>query len=843
VTEGVSSPSGASNIAANESARARQLRRRIITVGVLALVALAVLPSYDIWRSYGRTLDENNRELANLAIALAGKADSSLRSVDLLLRDTAGWYATAGAVGPAAINETLARRAARIPSVRLAIADAQGVVVFRSPGTMPTIENVSDRPFFIDQREHGPGGVDWNEALITQRARHPAVLLSRRLDNPGGSFRGIIFAVVELDHFQSLYHEIKLDQGSAIVLLRDDGMLLMREPPLPLDAAGRTFPELARPDASGRGVHSGLDNRQQLIGTSPASHFPLVVAVTRDKAAALDDWRQLAFRVLITGSVLVALGVFAISNLLRQVRRIEVSEDALRASEERYALVMQGANEGHWDWNLTGGPSFISPRNKELYGKSPTTPVTSFAQWRSLLEIHPDDLPTVDKAIETHLAGGTDRYEIEYRVRHPDGQWHWLQLRGRCLRDASGRPLRFIGTSSDITQRKNAEAEKERLERQLRHAQKLEAMGTLAGGIAHDFNNILGAIIGYGELAQAKAAPGSAEREYLDNVMHAGERAKRLVEQILTFSRSGVAERAAVDVQAVVAETLELFAASLRPDIRLEKILGAAGAAILGDPTQVHQVVMNLCTNAMHAMPDGGVLEVVLDREHHEAQWHLSLGTLAPGDYLRLRVSDTGTGIPASVVERMFDPFFTTKSVGQGTGLGLSLVHAIVSDLDGAIDVTTADRQGTAFTIWLPIRAEAAQSPRAAARDVPSGSGQTIMVVDDEPALVALAEETLADLGYEPVGFKSSVAALTAFRTAPQRFDAVITDETMPDLTGIELAEDVRRLRPDIPIVLMSGYAGTQLIKRATTLGVTEILRKPLVRREIAEGLERALAR
>jgi PAS domain S-box-containing protein len=840
VEESASTPAVA---ATTESARAKRLRRRIITIGVLALVALTVPAAHDTWRAYQRALGETNRELANLAIALAGKAASSLQSVDLLVRDTADWYGTAQAASPGAIEQALAQRAARITSVRLAITDAQGRILFRSSSAAQTIKDVSDRSFFIDQRDHGPGGIEWNEPLITRLEHRPAVLLSRRLNNPDGSFRGIVFAVVELDHFQHLYHAIKLEEGSAIVLLRDDGMLLVREPPLPADAVGQKFPELARPDGSGRVVISGLDNWPRLIGTAPVPRFPLVVAVTRDKAAVLGDWRQLAVGVAITGSVLMVLGVFAISSLLRQVRRIELSENALRASEERYALAMEGANEGHWDWSMTGGPSFLSPKAKELMGKSADTPVTTFEAWLAQAEIHSDDRARLQAAVDEHFAGRTEHYEIEYRVRDPDGQWHWLHARGRCLRDASGRPLRFVGSSIDVTERKNAEAEKERLERQLRHAQKLESMGTLAGGIAHDFNNILGAIIGYGELAQAKAAPGSAERHYLDNVMHAAGRAKQLVEQILTFSRSGLAERVAVDVRAVVAETLELLTASLPPAIKLVTTLDAGGAAIMGDPTQLHQVVMNLCTNAMQAMPDGGVLEVMLEAERLDAERRLSHGTLAAGDYLRLRVRDAGTGIPAAVVDRIFDPFFTTKGVGRGTGLGLSLVHAIVSDLDGAIDVTTAEGKGTTFTIWLPTRAEASQPERAAAGEVPTGRGQTVMVVDDEPALVALAEETLAELGYEPIGFKSSVAALAAFRAAPQRFDAVITDETMPDLTGTDLARDLRKLRPDIPIIVMSGYAGTQLVNRTTPLGVTEILRKPLVRRDIAESLERAFAR
>ena len=329
-------------------------------------------------------------------------------------------------------------------------------------------------------------------------------------------------------------------------------------------------------------------------------------------------------------------------------------------------------------------------------------------------------------AVRDHLEGRTDHYEAEYRVRHPDGEWHWLQARGRCTRDASGKVQRFVGSAIDITARKNAEAEKDRLEVQLRQSQKLEAMGTLAGGIAHDFNNILGAILGYGELAQKAAPEGGAVRRYLDNVMHAGGRAKALVERILAFSRSGVGERGPINVQAVIEETLELLAASLAPGVRLEKRLEAGDAAIIGDATQLHQVAMNLCTNALQAMEHGGVLEVTLDRADVAQNRRLSHGSLAPGAYVRLCVSDTGSGIPPRVLDRMFDPFFTTKGVGEGTGLGLSLVHGIVADLGGAIDVRTAVGRGTTFTIWLPIAGEATRPVgrsrrRAAARPRPDG--------------------------------------------------------------------------------------------------------------------------
>jgi nitrogen-specific signal transduction histidine kinase/CheY-like chemotaxis protein len=394
----------------------------------------------------------------------------------------------------------------------------------------------------------------------------------------------------------------------------------------------------------------------------------------------------------------------------------------------------------------------------------------------------------------------------------------------------------------DITERKQVEAEKEHLEAQLRQSQKMEAMGTLAGGIAHDFNNILGAILGYGELAQQAVSTGSDVRRFIDNVMHAGGRAKLLVDRILAFSRSGTSERSLINVQAVIEETLELLAAaSLAPGVRLEKRLDAGGAAIAGDATQLHQVAMNLCTNALQAMESGGLLAVALNRLVVAQDRRVSHGTLAPGAYVRLTVSDTGSGIPPDVLDRMFDPFFTTKDPGKGTGLGLSLVHGIVADLGGAIDVCTTIGCGTTFTVWMPAAGETLVPAAELTTDLPHGRGQTILIVDNEKALVALAEEILAELGYEPIGFSSSTMALQAFRDSPQRFDIVLTDESMPELNGTDLARQVALVRPDLPILLMSGFAGAQLHESAHALGIRELLQKPLQRKDIAECLGRVL--
>jgi len=825
------------------SIRFKRLRLGVIVLGVLIILAIDSSSAYDAWRSRGYSIAATDRETANMALALAEQTAWTLQAVDLLLLDTARWYRTdSQGIPPERINAVLENRAAGVTQLRqVLIVDAQGNQRYSSRGSAPPGHNVSDRSYFIAQRDGIAAGLFLSEPLVTRSEGRAAVILSRRLDDAKGQFGGVVTAVLDLDDLKEYYRTVNLGLGGAIQLLRDDGTLLARNPPT-MAAVGQKFPSLTAAAATAAPrVLNPIDGKTDFLAVAAVRNAPLKIAVTREVAVALRSWRDETIRVAIRTAILTLLGAFTIVALLRQLRRVAAGERALRLSEERYALAMEGANEGHWDWDIPADHMFLSPKMKILCGQSPELQIDSRRAWLAQIVIHPEDRPRFDAAVENHLTGVTPRYECEYRVRLPNGEWHWLSSRGRCFRDSAGKPVRMVGSTSDVTTEKRAQVDKELLEGQLRQSQKMEAIGTLAGGIAHDFNNILGAILGYGELAQQQSAEGSAQRRYLDSVMHAAERAQMLVERILGFSRSGLGDRAAVNVQFVIEETLELLEASLPARIRLERRIDAGNAAVIGDATYLHQVAMNLCTNAIQAMEHGGVLRVILERADVTEPRTLSRGSLAPGQYVRLLVSDTGVGIPAAVLERMFDPFFTTKGVGQGTGLGLSLVHGIVSDLGGAIDVMTQPGEGTSFEIWLPVAGESAMPTTEAARTLPRGRGEVVMIVDDERPLVALAEEITAQLGYEPVGFDSSCAALAAFRAQPQRFDAVLTDEAMPELVGTELANEIRRLRPAIPIILMSGYGGAQLTNRAAEIGVNEVLRKPLHRRDLADSLARVL--
>jgi PAS domain S-box-containing protein len=823
--------------------RFNRLRAGVVALGVLALLAFAGSSFYDAWRSYRHAVIATDREISNVASALAEQTAWTWQAVDLLLDDTARWYSSdSHEIPPERLNEVLATRTAGIRQVRLVtVVDAQGIQRHRSRGTSPPNLDVSDRSYFIAQRDGTAKGFFISEPLVTRSENRAGVVISRRLDDDTGNFAGVITAVVDLEDLKQFYGTMNLGQASTIHLLRDDGRLLVRNPSAPI-LIGLSFPQLAAvPSAPASRLVNPIDGKRDFIAVARVRDTPLLLTVTRDEGVALRPWRDETIRVAVRTLILILLGALTIFALLRQLRRVEASERALRESEERYALAMEGANEGFWDWHAPADQLFISQKLKMLTGHSADSEFTTRSAWMESTVVHPDDVQRRDCALREHFEGRTPRYECEYRVRMPDGSWSWLLARGRCLRDAAGKPYRFVGSAVDVSAGKQAQLDKEHLEAQLRQSQKMEAIGTLAGGIAHDFNNILGAILGYGELAYQHSADGTPLRRYLDNVMHATGRAKALIDRILGFSRSGLGERAPVNVQSVIEETLELLEASLPYGIHVESRLEAGNAAVIGDATHLHQVAMNLFTNGLQAMRRGGVLRVVLERVELSERRPLARGILTPGSYVKLVVSDIGTGIPPAVLERMFDPFFTTKGVGEGTGLGLSLVHGIVTDMGGAIDVKTQPGEGTSFEIWLPAAGEIGRPAADTVRELPRGKGETLMIVDDERPLVEVVEEMLAELGYEPVGFDSSAAALAAFRAEPNRFDLILTDEAMPDFMGTELAREFRRCRPEVPIILVSGHGGTKLTQAAAAVGVNELLRKPLQRRDLAESLARVL--
>jgi PAS domain S-box-containing protein len=380
-----------------------------------------------------------------------------------------------------------------------------------------------------------------------------------------------------------------------------------------------------------------------------------------------------------------------------------------------------------------------------------------------------------------------------------------------------------------------------RLEAQLRETQRMEALGTLAGGIAHGFNNMLAAILGFSELLRGEVELDSRAEEYLHEVRTAGLRAKDLVQQILTFSHRDVGKFAPFQLQLLVYETMRLLRASLPATIEICEHLNTTFGTVMGNPAQLQQVLMNLASNAEHAMrPTGGVLDVRLDDEFVTPDVAAHHPTLQPGSYLRLSVQDTGSGMTSDVLERIYEPFFTTKDVGQGTGMGLAIVHGIVTSHGGATTVASTPGQGSTFTVYLPRLADTAVADPAAVMPLPQGQ-ERLLVVEDDTTLARLLQIQLTSLGYTVQVYTSSREALAAFQTSPPAVDLVLTDQTMPYMTGETLVQELRRLRPELPIILFTGYSPLIDAAKARALGIDAFLLKPLNTYDLAQTIRHVL--
>jgi signal transduction histidine kinase len=375
------------------------------------------------------------------------------------------------------------------------------------------------------------------------------------------------------------------------------------------------------------------------------------------------------------------------------------------------------------------------------------------------------------------------------------------------------------------------EVERETLEKQLRKAQKMESIGTLAGGIAHDFNNILGIILGYAELALLEAPNNDTLNKNVEQLIQAVDRAKKLVKQILTFSREGDETPKPLVVNPIVKEVLEMLRSTLPTTINIQHYIQKEALTLLGNPTEVHQILMNLCTNAAQAMQGkAGILRVEL--KEIESPSGLS--------YLGLTVSDTGDGIPPDILERIFDPYFTTKKPGEGTGLGLSVVHGIVKRYGGGIKIDTKPGKGTTVTVKIPLIDVELKPKEVILHDIPTGD-ETILLVDDEEALLGTFKKILEQMNYTVITVDNSPEALEIFRKTPSRFHLVICDMTMPQMTGIQLAGELLSLRPDLPIILCTGFSEFVDAKKAKAVGIKEFLMKPFSKRALATTIRRVL--
>jgi len=452
-----------------------------------------------------------------------------------------------------------------------------------------------------------------------------------------------------------------------------------------------------------------------------------------------------------------------------------------------------------------------------------------------------DQISIVLAAQRRREQGDSDSYELELVAK--DSTRFPVRVAGSPL-ILGGELAGTIAVFTDLTEQKHDKVQREHLQGQLRQAQKMEALGQLAGGMAHDFNNILQMIVGFTDLARIEVTTGKSPIGSLDEVLHAADRASQLVKQVLSFSRRSEDTLQPISLCPVVDDSLNLLRSTLPSTMDVRRAVCSDCAPISGNATLIHQILLNLGTNSMQSMAgDSGVFEVSVHPYIVDADLARRNQDLHAGDYIRMTVRDTGCGMDAATLERIFEPYFTTKLRGEGTGLGLAVVHGIVSQLGGAITVESEPGVGTTFDIFLPTLLQAAIVLEDLDQDEVLGGDEHILFVDDEPQIVAMTRLQLSQFGYRVTAVARSEEALKHLAAQPDAFDLLITDQTMPGLTGGELAVQARLIRPDLPIILCTGYSNSFDDERAATQGINALLAKPISRAELARTVRQVLNR
>lgn len=516
------------------------------------------------------------------------------------------------------------------------------------------------------------------------------------------------------------------------------------------------------------------------------------------------------------------------------------AEEKLRRNESLLTDTQRLAKIGGWEVDLEKQITYWTDEVYRMHDMEPDEfPTIDDAVRLSINCYEPEDRPLVleayKKCVETGLA-----YDHEFPFTTTKGRRLWVRtIANPVMKD--GTVVKVVGNFMDVTELKQAEEERGKLETQLRQAQKMESIGTLAGGIAHDFNNILSPIMGYTEMLLDDIPEDSPQRAILEPIFSGAMRARDLVKQILTFSRQESTEFKLMKIQPILLEAMKLIRSTIPATIKIRQDIRNDCGIIKANPTEIHQIVMNLATNAYHAMEEsGGELTVKL-KEVTFGEDDVTGLDLVPGTYICLTIADTGIGMDKTTLDKAFDPFFTTKKRGKGTGMGLSVIHGIIKNTGGSINAYSEIGQGTVFYVYLPVVESTAKHNDFQIREEVSGGTEHILIVDDENAVLTMETQMLERLGYQIVSCNSSLEALETFRNAPDKFDLVITDMAMPNMSGDKLSSELIKLRPDIPILLCTGFSEQIPESKALAMGIKGLLMKPVIRADLSRKIREIL--
>lgn len=843
-----------------QSARAWATERRWLLAALLLLAAALAGSRFESRRNteslerarlsvQARAIEQNlARQLAGIHAALRGLQRGLAEGRD------ADQAAQAAQTVQTVQTERAARAGAQLQALCEAVPglhamqwlDADGRVRAGNRATVPGRDDAAQL-YFMDVRRKPDPAVLYVSAPFVASDGAYTLNLSLALFDAQGHFVGVLAATLDPGYLREVLDSVSYapDMRMAVLHGRGGALVFNPEKPQALDSdEGRLIAlRTLRPEAL-------------------AMDEALVISVSRDRQATFAGWqRHTVWVAALFLSFAIAAGLALLAS--QRHRLAQALTDAQRqlqaATEaERLSLALHGADLALWDAHLPSGEGTVNARWYEMVGYQPGEVSADHCGWEAL--VHPDDLTRVLALQADHVQGRTASYEAQYRLRHRDGHSVWVLDRGRVVeRDAEGVPVRMVGTHLDITGRVATEEALRATEVRLREAQKMESIGTLAGGIAHDFNNILAAILGNLALARADLASHHSASASLDQIQKSSLRARSLVQQILTFSRRQQNTRVVQALRPAIDETLALLRATLPASVRLDsKLEGAMESGkeaaplwVEADATQLQQVLMNLCTNAWHALPDGrGRIEVGCAVLPADAPLRLRAGNqwaFGIGACVHLWVRDDGVGMDPATLERIFEPFFTTKPVGQGTGLGLSVVHGIVRSHHGAVVVDSTPGGGSTFHLLLPLvtgpqAGDALTGPVVAAPQPTAwvAPGSRVLYVDDDEVMLLMVQRLLEREGYRVLICSDAVQALAGLRDGTLHCDVVISDFNMPALSGIELARQLQGepgLRA-LPVVITSGFVTEELRAQVAALGVRGLLKKERTLEELT-GLVR----
>jgi len=650
-------------------------------------------------------------------------------------------------------------------------------------------------------------------------------LVDERTEELNKAYQSLQKSETEAREAEKKYRTLFESSSDAIMLLDDTGFIDCN------DASLRIF---------------GCTDRKEIIGSNPVQWSPPTQADGRDSSTAAQEENAIALREgqnffewifrrdngeEFFAEVLLSPMEIGGNRVMQSTVRDITERRQLEEDQIRLTTAIEQASEAVIITDAAAKIQFINPAFEHTTGYSREETI---GQNPRILQSGKHDLAFYKEMWAILLQGKPWHGHLINKKK--DGTCFEEEVTISPVTTSGGKIINYVAVKRDVTNEVS-------LEKQLRQAMKLEAIGTLAGGIAHDFNNILSAILGYGELSQRQLPENHPVAKNLQQILKAGNRAADLTKQILSFSRQDEGEVKVVAVQPLVKEVLKLLRSSLPTTIDIKQDLSAPAGLILADPTQIHQVLMNLCTNAKYAMgDDGGTLSISLNQIEVSSSSAIPLHLdIRHGNYLDLKIRDTGCGMDDLVLANIFDPFFTTREQGQGTGLGLSVVYGIVKKHNGEITVSSEPDKGTIFHVYLPVITEESE-PEGLKIEVVPGGNERILIVDDDPTIGEMLEQLLLPLGYQATIFTSSIEALKQFKATPEAFDLIITDMTMPHMTGKKLATELMAIRPELPVILCTGYSESVDETEAKSLGIRELLMKPFVKNELEKAIRNVLS-